>query len=436
MAIKKIRVAEMFAGVGGFRLGLEKHTSLGIDGENPLYETVWANQWEPPGTAVKQFAWRCYETRFGEGSCVNRDIADVLDDAESGVLEIPDFDLLVGSTPCQSFSVARPLSMSDGIDGDKGRLWWQFHRMLALKKPRCFVLENVDRMLSSPSVCKGRDFAIMLGSLCELGYSTEWRIVNAADYGFPQKRKRVFLFGEKSSQIFDSTCVGLGVLNEAFPGVSDGESLEKFTVSTGTGWRERVFAEFAECSEWFQRVSPFQTAGFCKSDGSAVSFKYVPAYSGPFQALGDVLIPALDEEETLAVPDCDIHRWEYLKGAKKEERVSKDGYHYMYSEGAMPFPDDKTKPGRTLLTSEWGRYPSRTRHVVLREDGSSFRRLGVEEMELLQGFPAGWTDGCGMTDAQRAFCMGNALVVGCVSRIGGAVAANVFNIGKEASSNG
>ena len=98
-----IRVAEMFAGVGGFRVGLEGYGKPGDALYMPPagdFKTVWANQWEPPGSEGKQFAWRCYESRFGAGSCVNRNIEDVLDDFEAGNCDIPDFDLLVGGFPC------------------------------------------------------------------------------------------------------------------------------------------------------------------------------------------------------------------------------------------------------------------------------------------------------------------------------------------------
>ena len=124
----EVRVAELFAGVGGFRLGLEGYHDPGRpEWKQPTagpYRTVWANQWEPPGTAARQFAWRCYEERFGEGSCVNENIAVALDEYEAGEREIPDVDMVVGGFPCQDYSIARPLSQSRGIEGKKGVLWW------------------------------------------------------------------------------------------------------------------------------------------------------------------------------------------------------------------------------------------------------------------------------------------------------------------------
>ena len=199
-----IKVAELFAGVGGFRLGLEGYSNP----DNPEFdmpsagpfETIWANQWEPPGNDSKQFAWRCYEERFGEGSCVNEDINKVLDAYEKGETDIPDVDMVVGGFPCQDYSVAKPLAKAGGIEGKKGVLWWDIYRFLHLKEPRYVLLENVDRLLKSPASQRGRDFAIMLSCLSDLGYSVEWRVVNSAEYGFPQRRKRVYIYAELTSE--------------------------------------------------------------------------------------------------------------------------------------------------------------------------------------------------------------------------------------------
>lgn len=113
----EIRIAELFAGVGGFRLGLDGYGKKGDDfymePAGPFH-TVWANQWEPMGQKSKQFAWRCYEKRFGEGSCVNEDIAKVLDEVDAGTRTIPEFDMLVGGFPCQDYSVAKPLALAAG----------------------------------------------------------------------------------------------------------------------------------------------------------------------------------------------------------------------------------------------------------------------------------------------------------------------------------
>jgi len=187
--MKTIKVAELFAGVGGFRIGLEKSSNK--------YEVVWSNQWEP--NKKQQIASEIYKKRFGERNHSNKDLADVQ------ISKIPDFDLLVGGFPCQDYSVAKTLSKAKGLKGKKGVLWWEIHRILNEKKtkPKFLFLENVDRLLKSPATQRGRDFAIMLASLSDLGYIVEWRVINAADYGMPQRRRRIFFLGyHKSSNLY------------------------------------------------------------------------------------------------------------------------------------------------------------------------------------------------------------------------------------------
>ena len=163
--METIRVAELFAGVGGFRLALDGYNDDERGWHLPAagpYKTIWANQWEPPGTETRQFAARCYAERFGEGSVVNEDIERVLDQVEAGERSIPAHDMVVGGFPCQDYSVARPLNQAGGIEGKKGVLWWQIYRFLFLCSPKYVLLENVDRLLKSPASQRGRDFAIML----------------------------------------------------------------------------------------------------------------------------------------------------------------------------------------------------------------------------------------------------------------------------------
>lgn len=396
----KPRVAELFAGVGGFRLGLE---DAGM-------EVVWSNQWEPPGTPGKQFAWRCYEAHFGSGSCVNEDIEVVLDQLERGERAIPAFDLLCGGFPCQDYSVAVS-GQSQGIQGRKGVLWWQIVRMLELRKPRYILFENVDRLLKSPSDQKGRDFAIILNSLDQLGYRVEWRVVNAADYGFPQRRRRVFIFGERMPALQDPRDLLLrsGVLARAFPAKARGEVRSNIVVS----------GDLAQVSSSFgvdAKKSAFLDAGVMQN-GRVSTVSVSPIHDGSSRVLGDVLLPDEDVPESYYISDASLERWSYLKGAKKERRICKrNGYTYTYSEGAVAFPDDLSKPSRTILTGEGGASPSRFKHAIRASDGT-LRRLTPIEVERLFGFPDSWTD-TAMTDPQRFFCMGNALVVGLVRRIG------------------
>ncbi|MDO8880545.1 MAG: DNA (cytosine-5-)-methyltransferase [Coriobacteriia bacterium] len=413
---EKIRVIELFAGVGGFRLGLEGHPDKkwkmrGAGG----FETVWANQWEPPGTKSRQFAFECYRERFQvEGtiadSVVNDDLAVVLDRAEAGDYEIPGCDMIVGGFPCQDYSVAKTLSKAGGIEGKKGVLWWEILRLVDLKKPRYLLLENVDRLLKSPAYQRGRDFAIMLSCLNDRGFSVEWRVVNAADYGFPQKRKRVFIYAEHTAETWDLRLrlVDEGVLAEALPirGLCEREGqvvipndVRSVSASFGVG----------------DKISRFQDAGVMQG-GRVHTARVTPCYRGKKRVLGDVLVPEDQVPAGFYVSDAALSQWRILKDKKAIERVSMAGHKYRYSEGSMAFPDQHTNPARTILTGEGGATPSRFKHIIRTDDGR-FRRLVPDELDQLQGFPKGWTD-TGMSDRERAFCMGNALVVGLPKRIG------------------
>ena len=416
----KIRVAELFAGVGGFRLALEgcavpEHPEWDMPAAGP-YQTVWANQWEPPGCPARQFAWRCYEARFGEGSCVNTDIAAVLDAYEAGTCEIPDFDMLVGGFPCQDYSVAKPLSRAHGIEGKKGVLWWEIYRMLRLKKPRFLLLENVDRLLKSPVAQRGRDFAIMLSCLAREEYSIEWRVVNAADYGMPQKRRRVYIFGKREAKNWDleQRLLSDGVMARAFPVHLAGETHE-LEVGGDPYELSRSFGAGA-------KTSPFLSGGVMQG-GRVLTAKLAAVYSGPATTLGDIVVPDAEVPEQFFIDEDELPKWEYQRAAKKEPRTTKAGFSYMYSEGAMSWPDPLDAPARTILTGEGGAGASRTKHAV-RGDSGRIRRLVPEELEQIQMFPAGWTD-TSMTDGQRAFCMGNALVVGIPHAIARIIAAEL-----------
>lgn len=409
--MSEIKVAELFAGVGGFRLGLEGYGNplqpqFDMPAAGP-FKTIWANQWEPPGTESKQFAARCYVARFGDGELVNDDINKVLDEYAAGEREIPDVDMVVGGFPCQDYSVARPLSQSSGIEGKKGVLWWDIYRFLELKKPRYAIFENVDRLLKSPARQRGRDFAIILSCLASLGYRVEWRVVNSAEYGAPQRRKRVYIYCEFGGN--DDLLLRLedGVMAKAFPAVIDRPDLfdipkEPYVASEEFGMGDKV--------------SKFKAAG-AMVDGHVLTCGFTEEYHGPRRVLADVLVDDSRVPGEFFIDPESIARWEYLKGSKREERIDKKtGFTYTYSEGSMSFPDPTDKPSRTLLTGEGGTGPSRFKHVIRCADGR-LRRLVPDELDMLQGFPAGWTD-TGMTDGQRAFCMGNALVTSVPHRIG------------------
>ena len=165
------------------------------------------------------------------------------------------------------------------------------------------------------------------------------------------------------------------------------------------------------------KVSPFMETGCC-CGFEAATCRITETYEVNVATLGDVIVPAADVPDEFWVPKAQLPKWGYLKGSKREKRVSASGHEYWYSEGSMAYPDLLTNPSRTILTGEGGNGASRFKHII--EQDGRMRRLVPDELDVLQGFPQGWTD-TGMRDTQRAFCMGNALVVGVVHRIGEAI---------------
>ena len=400
MAGKKLKVVELFAGVGGFRLGLEEHNK---------YEVVWSNQWEPQ--TKTQYASLIYEDRFGPNGHSSEDIETV------PTSEIPKHDLLCGGFPCQDYSVATTLKNSKGLIGKKGVLWWSIHRILSeiKDKPTFLFLENVDRLLKSPSSQRGRDFAVMLQSLNDLGYAVEWRVINAADYGMPQRRRRVFFLGyKKDSKVYKklkkSTPIDWvlkdGVIQNTFKAEQDSE-VSEFVLDN----------DLVDISNNFNvggKKSLFENTGMM-IDGEVTTLKTFPVYKGKPTPLKSILEKGKVDEEFF-IPKSELPQWKYLKGAKSEERVSADGYVYKYAEGSMVFPDDVDQPSRTIITSEGGKSPSRFRHAIQTKDG--LRRLTPLELERLNMFPDNHTEFEGVTNSKRGFLMGNALVVGVVEKIG------------------
>ena len=399
MKDKTIRVVELFAGVGGFRLGLEKSN----------YKVVWSNQWEP-STKV-QHASKVYEARFGSEHHSNKDIATV------PTKVIPDHDILVGGFPCQDYSVATTLHNSKGLKGKKGVLWWSIQRILEekKKKPKYLFLENVDRLLKSPATQRGRDFAVMLQSLNDIGYAVEWRVINAAEYGMPQRRKRVFFLGyHKSSKVYKD----LVRSNPMDWLTKEGTISSVFPVETVKTLQEvELNGNLVELTNNFNKsgkLSPFQNTGLLLK-GKVYTVKTKPNYDGERTVLEDVLQNGEVTQEFF-IEEKDVPKWEYLKGAKKEKRTTKAGYEYNYSEGGMIYPDALDNASRTIITGEGGRSPSRFKHVV--ETKKGLRRLTPVELERLNMFPDDHTKLEGVTDTKRAFFMGNALVIGVVEKIG------------------
>jgi len=402
-----IRVIELFAGVGGFRLGLEA-----ANRKDKTFQVVWSNQWEP--STKTQHASDVYCARFGYENHSNEDIAKV----ETSV--IPEHDMLVGGFPCQDYSVASTLKNSHGIVGKKGVLWWEIYRILEEKgqnAPKYLLLENVDRLLKSPASQRGRDFAIILASLNILGYAVEWRVINAAEYGMPQRRRRVFIFATKEGsslykkyqeQTPQKILEREGIFAQTFPV----HSIDEKTILS-----QKLSDDLVDITENFNKNTPkknaFLDAGYMIY-GTYYSAKVSVDYQGELAQLGDFLVDEKEVPKEFYIEDDVLEKWQYHKGSKSIQRVHKTtGHTYTYSEGGMTFPDALDKPSRTIITGEGGAGASRFKHVVC--VNGKYRRLTPIELERLNMFPDNHTQG--VSDSKRAFLMGNALVVGIVERL-------------------
>lgn len=396
MRIEKT-VCELFAGVGGFRLGLERSG----------WKIIYSNQWEP--NRKDQYASMCYVSHFGKEGHTNIDIAKVKYD-------IPQHNFLVGGFPCQDYSVAA--TNAKGIKGKKGVLWWEIYYILKKLRPPYVLLENVDRLLRSPSNQRGRDFGMMLGCLNNLGYDVEWRVVNASDYGLPQRRFRTFIF----ASLFDNPINKVyrddfdkhdiierqGFFARTFP-----VEKERYKGLTLRGIDEgvKISSHLIEITEVFKY--DFHNAGVMVR-GNIFTKRVSPVLENQ-GVLGDVL--EKDVDDYYFIPEEEIEEWVYHKGPKDETRTTKSGYKYKYKEGAITFPDRVDKPSRTLITSDGSKRPNRFTHIIKDPENSKLRTITPIEAERLNGFPDGWTN-TGMPIRWRYFCMGNALVVGLIERMG------------------
>lgn len=392
--MQKLKIVELFAGVGGFRLGLENTKSN-------MFDVVWANQWEP-GKKV-QHAFDCYNTKFNTGIHSNEDIAKV----SNKELADTNADMVVGGFPCQDYSVARSLNGELGIAGKKGVLFWQIVRVIQNTIPKYVLLENVDRLLKSPSSQRGRDFAVMLATFNELGYDVEWRVINAADYGNAQRRRRVFIFAYRRNMTYskemndysnEQIIYQKGLFARSFPveATPNKNRVDNVTLAS----------DIVKVSDEFSLK--FFNSGVMR-EGEVSTIDTIPIYEKAIP-LKEIIEENVDDKFILN--DEKIEKFNYMRGGKKVKRISKDGHEYMYSEGSMSEVDSLELPGRTMLTSEGS--SNRSTHVI-EQDGKR-RLITPIEAERLNGFPDNWTDT--MSDRARYFCMGNALVIPLITRIG------------------
>ncbi|MBS6421278.1 DNA (cytosine-5-)-methyltransferase [Streptococcus sp.] len=414
-----MNVLELFAGVGGFRIGLE-------NSDKNFFKTRWSNQWEP--SRKSQDAFEVYNYHFPNSENIGYSISDITDEKFASM----DADMIVGGFPCQDYSVARSKKNEQGIEGKKGVLFWEIIRATRIIKPKYLILENVDRLLKAPSKQRGRDFAIMLTAFNNLGYSVEWRVINAADYGRSQRRRRVFFFvfrnDTKYAKSLDSKYENEDIVFEEHKYddyiFQTGLFATQFPIKQAPVKNRQVFYELEDdivaVSDNF--TGTVWNTGIMRH-GKYYSIETAPNFDGNPITLGEIL---QDENE---VPDkyfltdkAKLEKFQYLRGPKRLERTSADGHTYIYSEGGMSPYDDLNLPGRTMLTSEGT--VNRSTHFLL--VNNKYRLLTPIEAERLQDFPDDWTaykkleDGTvvEVSDKMRMFFMGNALVTEIVRKIG------------------
>lgn len=400
----KIKVVDLFAGVGGFHLGLSRASNR--------YEVVWANQYEP--SRKNQFAYNIYKKNFPKTPISNEDIRKINKD------EIPKMDLLVAGFPCQDYSVAT--SGAKGIEGEKGALWWEVHEVLSIKKPNYILLENVDRLLASPGVRSnqpGRDFGIILRTLSDLGYGVSWKMINAADYGYPQRRRRIFIFAFRNeTKFFDY------VFNISREDIDEIEEFIKTMVPFSNTMSNELVAgienvdlnlaeSLEEFSKNFSLKKGFKKTGFML-DGKVFMADYQPEIREE-KVIGDLLIKNINDEALYLSPEK-IEKFKKQKMGFQKIKKSRKGYEYKYGMGSMQFPDSLDKPARTIVTSE--STVSRMTHVVRDPGNNRLRVLSPIETERINTFPDNWTHLEDITNSNRYFTMGNALVVDLVKEIG------------------
>ncbi|MDE6606636.1 MAG: DNA (cytosine-5-)-methyltransferase [Lachnospiraceae bacterium] len=449
----KKTVCELFAGVGGFRCGLNGIKSLDdIEDikngkKNEKWDTVWFSQWEPAEKNT-QYAHDCYVYHFGTRTDKNGEDTTNCNIEEVDKKALPDFNLLVGGFPCQDYSVASSLATSKGLEGKKGVLWWSIRETIEEKKPPFVLLENVDRLIKSPAKQRGRDFGIILACFQEEGYTVEWRVINAAEYGWQQRRRRIFIFAYKNDTKYNNEIEKNVEYNKKTglekKRMSMGKILQNCGFFAETFTVHEIDADkmlIQELPKSLGKIStsfkcPFENTGIMK-DGVIYTIKTEPDYSGKQRTLGDIMETGdvdeqyfIPEERLYYTDDTETHSdetrkrlskekrqtWQYLKGAKKMKRKSASGHEYIFSEGAIPMIDSYDKPARTMLTSE-GNF-SRTTHIVRDKKTNNIRLLTAQETERIQGFPTDHTKNClvdgeivEMPIKKRRFMMGNALVV-------------------------
>jgi DNA (cytosine-5)-methyltransferase 1 len=395
-----LKVIELFAGAGGFRLALETAFF-----NEKKFDFVWFNQYEKG--EKKQFAYNCYCKNFNDlkTPLANEDLFTIKSD------QIPDHDLLVAGFPCQDYSVAKSRLISSGLKGEKGSLFWQIIRILKDKKTPYFLLENVDRLIASPFSQRGKDFSDILLALSGLGYGIEWRVIKSSDYGDPQNRRRIYIFGYKNDTNIYKKYQNISSIHEGFfeKAFKSAKIYPKEIDLFDQDYHTYYVQESTYNLNKVNKADPIMyfNAGLC-FNGVVKTFKTLPDQQRS-KPLKDIL--ESNVADSFYLTNDQIEKVRFLKSKKRIPKQKENGFSYIYQEGQMAFPDPIDKPARTIITGE-GKV-NRSTHVI--NDGKGLRFLTPIEVERINGFPDNWT--AHVPIRKRYLIMGRGISISILQRI-------------------
>ena len=364
MKINNLKAVELFAGIGGFRLGLT----------NANIETIWAND-------INELSYQVYESNFGKDSLVLGDINKI------PISDIPNHHILTAGFPCQPFSPAgKKLGVRDCV---RGTLFERIVEIIDKKQPKYFFLENVKRLLTMEN---GYHFRVILNALSELDYFIEWRIISPISFGIPQNRDRIFIFGTKlnsvhiNSQLLQNTSVFL-----TQPDLTDLENIEELL--------EKDMMPIVE-----NKGKNYNWGIAYKNKMLTLNLSTLPDIK-PRQKLKDIL-----QDDSIVDPQFDFTS-DTLERIKKSKAV----HRYCHGVELLYNQDGGARLGYTIfgingiastLTA------STSRHYERYKVADKYRRLTNIEYARLMGFPDDWCRIARIYDQYALF--GNAIVPACV----------------------
>ena len=390
-----IKIFSMFSGVGGFELGFQQ--------ANLQTQVVGFCE-------IDKYASQILETKFK--GIKNYGDATTIDETK-----LPNFDILVGGFPCQSFSMA---GKRKGFDEARGTLFFDVARILAHKKPRNFILENVKGLLSHN---KGKTFETILGILSNLGYIVEWELLNSKNYGVPQSRERMYIVGHLRGQsrpkVF-SFREGNGVSETSRKKERERSSQVSSTITSNYKRGTHAMGEqyILEPKELTKNLGQGQRV--YSTNGASVSIKALGGGQGGKTGL--YKIPQATKQGYEWADLGDSVNLQNLKSKTRRGRVGKQiaqtldtgNQQYTIVQATItPSRKNKSQNGRRFKDNEEPMFTLTQNDVHgVMHNKTQIRRLTPIECERLQGFPDNWTEG--LSDTQRYKCMGNAVTTNVV----------------------